>query len=192
MWTLEELALAFQREDVGGEFGRNRDSDFLALNPNGLVPVIVDGDVVLWESNTIVRYLAARYGRAAPADSPLWEPDEAQRARIERWMDWQLSLATPALNLLTSALVHKSAKVTPADDVERAKRQLADGMRILDQELGMRNFLAGERFSLADIAVGVIAYRERALPVVREALPNLQRWYAEVSARPAFLRSVPI
>ena len=192
MWTLEELSLAFEREDVGGEFGRNRGPDFLALNPNGLVPVLIDGDAVLWESNTIVRYLAARYGREIPQESPLWEPDAVQRAHIERWMDWQLSLAAPAVSLVTSVLVHKPPKVVPADDLERAKRQLAESMRIIDHELSGQRFLAGERFTLADIAVGVIAYRERALPIVREVLPNLQRWYDELASREAFIKSVPV
>jgi glutathione S-transferase len=192
MWALEELRLPFEREDIGGEFGRNREPDFLALNPNGLVPVLIDGPTALWESNTILRYLAARYGVDSPRESPLWQPDAAKRALIERWLDWQLSLATPAVSLLTRALVLNPAKVVPADDLERAKRQLADATRIVDQHLGNRRFLEGERFSLADIAIGVIAYRERGLPIVRESLPNLQRWYEELAAREAFVKSIPI
>jgi glutathione S-transferase len=186
LWGLEELQLRYAREDVGGEFGRNRDPEFLALNPNGLVPVLIDGDLVLWESNTILRYLGAKYGEGL-----LWESDPGKRALIDRWLDWQLTVVTPSVSLLTMALVFKPPKLLPPEEIENAREKLARALRIVDRELAGKSFLGGERLSLADISVGVVAYRWLALPIEREPLPNLQRWYAGLSARPAFVSSVP-
>jgi glutathione S-transferase len=187
LWALEELQLRYEREDVGGEFGRNRDPEFLALNPNGLVPVLIDADVVAWESNSILRYLGAKYGEGA-----LWESDPGKRARIDRWMDWQLTVVSPSVSLLTMALVFKPPKLLPGEEISNARERLAGAFRILDRELSGKSFLGDERFSLADISVGVVTYRWLALPIEREPLPNLQRWYAGLSARPAFVSSVPV
>jgi glutathione S-transferase len=187
IWALEELQVRYEREDVGGEFGRNRDPEFLALNPNGLVPVLIDGDLTLWESNSILRYLGAKYG-----DGALWESDPGKRALIDRWMDWQLTVVTPPVSLLTMALVFKPPKPLPPEEIGNAREKLARAFRILDRELSGKSFLGGDRLSLADIAVGLVAYRWLALPIERESVTNLQRWYAGLSARPAFVSSVPV
>jgi glutathione S-transferase len=187
LWALEELNLPFEREDIGGEFGRNREPAFLALNPNGLVPVLVDGNLALWESNTILRYLAARYGQGS-----LWEPDAVQRALQERWLDWQLSLVTPALNLLAGALVVKPPQARSPEEIDRARNQLDEAFRILDRELAGKAFLGGDRLSIADIAVGVAVLRWFGLPIERAALPELQRWYDTLASRPAFRNKVAV
>jgi len=187
IWALEELQVRYEREDIGGEFGRNRDPEFLALNPNGLVPVLIDGDLTLWESNSILRYLGAKFG-----DGALWESDAGKRALLDRWMDWQLTVVSPSVSLLTMALVFKPPKMLPPEEIENAREKLARAFRILDRELSGKPFLGGERLSVADIAVGVVTYRWLALPIEREPLPSLQHWYAGLSARPAFVSSVPV
>ena len=83
-WILEELGIPYQQEDVGGKFGKNKEKEYLDLNPMGLVPTLIDDDIVLWESNTIVRYLAKKYSFDAMSPS-----DDGMRAKLELWMDWQ-------------------------------------------------------------------------------------------------------
>ena len=187
LWCCAELGLPFEREDYGGAYGKVKEPAFLALNPNGLVPVMVEDGFTLWESNTILRYLGARHGlgRLVPADP-------RERAAIERWMDWQLSALNPAIGPLFLALVRGApAERTPAaikPAMERTTRALA----ILDRQLEGRSFVGGEGLTVADIALGIFAYRWFSLPIDRAAMPALAAWYARLGERAGFREHVMI
>ena len=185
LWCLDELGLPFEREDVGGAFGRNRDPGYLALNPNGLIPTLVDAGRVLWESNTILRYLAASYDTGE-----LWEPDPARRAVGEKWMDWQLSVLAPPMTPLFVQLVRTQETERDAALVAKSASKAAAAFRILDQALRDAPWLGGPRFTIADIPCGVLAYRWMPLPIERPDLGSLEDWYARLSVRPAYRRQV--
>lgn len=177
VWCADELGLAYERIDAGGRFGRNDTAEYLAMNPNGLVPVIEEDGFVLYESNAIVRYLAARHASLLPADP-------RARADVDRWMEWQSTSYTPAMTAIFWQLVRTPVAQRDAAAIEasRAKSEKLSG--ILDAHLASRRYLAGDAFSAADIVVGCAAHRWLNLPMEREPRPNLERWYAELAARP--------
>ena len=185
LWCCEELGLSWQRSDLGGPYGGNRDPDYLALNPNGLIPTLIDGDSVLWESNTIIRYLASQYG-----DGALWISDAAVRARAERWMDWQLTTINPPMVPLYVNLIRTPQEGRDIGQIETAHRALTNAFAILDQALARSAFLGGSRFSVNDIPLGVATYRWLNLDIAREDCPNLKRWYDALSQRSAFQKQV--
>ena len=185
LWMLDEIGLAYEREDIGGPFGRNKDPEYLALNPNGLIPTAVDGDLVLWESNTILRWLGAVHSAGT-----LWPTDPVARARGEMWMDWQLTV----LNGLMVNVFHPLVRLAEADRdpaaVAAAVKKWGEAWAILDDHLSRNDFVGGATFTVADIPIGPLAYRWYELPIERPALKNLQRWYDAMRARPAFARHV--
>jgi glutathione S-transferase len=182
MWAIGEIGLPHQRIDIGGPFGKNREPAYLAKNPNGLVPTLEEEDgFVLWESNAIVRYLAAKH-RA----SVLEPADPHARARANAWMDWQLSVAAPAISDAFMGLVRTPPEKRNHAAIEESKKRTTAAMMILNGELGSRAYVAGEAFSYGDIPVAVMAYRYRALVPERPTLPHFERWYAAIAARPAF------
>jgi len=188
MWAVGELGVPHQRIDVGGAFGKNKEPDYLAMNPNGLVPTLQDGDFVLWESNAIIRYLARREGKLIPAD-----PKAA--AMAEQWMDWQQTVYNPSIGPVFWNMIRTPPDKRDMALVERQKAAAIAAAQILDARLGKSTYVAGERFSIGDIPVGATTFRVRALVPGRPALPNLERWYAAISARQAFkdhIGSVPL
>ena len=180
VWCADELALDYQRIDAGGKFGRNDTPGYLAMNPNGLVPVIEDDGFVLAESNAIVRYLAARHG-----PTPLWPDDPRRRAEADRWMDWQSTEFTPAMRDVFWGLVRtpQAQRDTAAIEASRAKSERYAG--ILDGVLAGRPWVAGDAFTVADIVNGCAAHRWLHLPIARVARPHIERWYEELKSRPA-------
>jgi len=146
LWCCAELGLEYQREDVGGKFGGNQEPAYLALNPTGFVPTLIDGDFVLWESNTIIRYLASREGRLIPGDIQ-------GRADVERWMDWQLFMVAPPHVPLFVGLVRTPPEQRNWTKINKGREQTARAFTILDGELGVRAWVAGDQFSVADIAL---------------------------------------
>ena len=190
MWAIGELNLKYERLDVGGAFGKNRDPEYLAMNPNGLVPTMVEGDFILWESNSIVRYLARVYGAGTLEPS-----DQKEIARASQWMDWQLSVAGPAIFAAFWGLIRTPAEKRDMAAISESQRKSTDAMKMLDAQLGRTAYVAGDRFSMGDIPVGVIAYRFRQLCPERPALPHLERWYAAIEKRQAFqdhVGSIPL
>lgn len=186
VWAAGEVGQAFERVDVGGPFGGLDTPEFRAMNPNGQIPVLEDGAFRLWESNSIVRYLAARYGAA-----DLWEADPARRADAERWMDWMLSELQPATAPVLRGVVRKEPGFADPRTIEAGMKRTETLMAILDAQLADRPFLAGERFGVADIAVGCGAHRWLNMPVERSARPHVQRWYEALFARPAARAALP-
>lgn len=180
VWAAGEVGQSFERIDCGGSFGGLREPVFLAKNPNAQIPVLEDGEVCIWESNSIVRYLAARYGSGW-----IWEEDPALRADADRWMDWMQSELQPALTPVLWGLVRKVPEHMDPAKIAASAAKAERLMEILDNHLATRGFLAGERFGMADIAVGCGAHRWLNMPVERTPRPHVQRWYETLFARPA-------
>src|ERR1700729_1449536 len=137
LWCLSELDLAFQRIDAGMAFGLNREPDYLAMNPNGRVPTLVDGDFVLWESNSIMRYLVLAY---AP-QSPLYPQAPKLRAGVDRWLDWTLSTLQPVERPVFWGLVRTPAEARDMIAIQKDADPAAAEWRIVDTELGTRSFV---------------------------------------------------
>jgi len=181
MWAIGDLGLEHERVDIGGPFGKNKDPAYLAMNPNGLVPTVEDGDVMIWESNSIVRYLATKYG------SGKLEPvDLKTRALASQWMDWQLSVAAPAIFGAFWGLIRTPPEKRDHAAIAESQRKTTEAMKIFDANLAKRAYAAGENFSMGDIPVGIMVYRFRQLVPDRPPLPNLERWYAQIEKRPGF------
>jgi glutathione S-transferase len=190
MWGVGELNLKYERLDVGGGFGKNKEPDYLAMNPNGLVPTLVEGDFILWESNSIVRYLARAYGAGTLEPS-----DPKQIARASQWMDWQLSVVGPAIFQAFWGLIRTPAEKRDMAAIAESQRKTTEAMKMLDTQLGRTAYVAGDAFSMGDIPVGVMAYRFRQLCPERPNMPNLERWFAAIEKRPAFqdhVGSIPL
>lgn len=183
LWTCVELDLPFEREDWGSGFQPTDSPQFLALNPNAMVPVLVDGDNVLWESNTICRYLATRYGagRLLPADA--WH-----RAQVEQWMDWQATELNNAWRYAFMALVRGSPSHNDAVQAAASVTQWNRHMGILDRQLDRTGaFVAGAEFSLADIVLGLSVNRWLMTPIERPLLSAVNSYIARLGERPAYL-----
>ncbi len=181
MWAIGELALDHEHIDMGLEFGSNRTPEYLALNPNGLVPTLKDGDFVLWDSNSIVRYLAGRYGAGT-----LEPADPKMRALANQWMDWQLSVFLPAHEPLFFGMVRTPPEKRDHAAIAQSKARTIAAAKIFDAELGRHAYTVGDSFSMADIPMGIRIYRFRQLVPERPPLRNIERWYAMIEKRPAF------
>jgi glutathione S-transferase len=174
------LAVPFERIDAGHEFGIVGTPEYRARNPNGLVPLIEDGDLVLWESNVIVRYLCAQHSLGN-----LYPKDLAQRFDAERWMDWQQTRLNPAGEPAFIQLVRTPADRRDAAVIEKSVAATESLMALLDAHLERRAFMAGDAFTMADIPIACEFDRWQALPRERPARPNLERWYRGLLAHPA-------
>lgn len=192
MWAVGELGLPHQRIDIGGPFGKNKEPAYLAMNPNGLVPTLEEEDgFLLWESNSVVRYLAAKYDK----ENVLEPKDLRERALASKWMDWQLSVAGPAIFAAFWGLIRTPPEKRDAAAIKASQEKTTDAMKMLDAQLGKTQFTAGNSFSFGDIPVGIICFRYRALVPDRPPTPNLDRWYAALAKRKAFnehVVSVPL
>jgi len=179
VWCADELGLSYERIDAGAAFGIVNTAQFLAKNPNGLVPVIEEDGFVLYESNAIVRYLAARDGPGS-----LWPEELRARADADRWMEWQSTSYTPAMLQAFLNLVRTAPPQRDPAAIEASRAKTEKLTAIVDAHLAHRRYLTGERFTPADIVVGCATHRWLNLPVARESRPNLERWYAELKSRP--------
>jgi glutathione S-transferase len=185
MWAIGELGLPHERIDVGGAFGKNNEPAYLAMNPNGLVPTLEEDGFVLWESNSIVRYLAAKYGAGT-----LEPADLRARARASSWMDWQLTVAGPALTPVFWGLIRTPPEKRDHAAIEAGKIKSMAAMKILDAQLAKTAFVAGDALSMGDIPVALITYRFRRLVPDRPGLDHLERWFTAIEQRPAFKEHV--
>jgi glutathione S-transferase len=192
LWLLDDLALPYERIEAGLQFGRVNDADFRALNPNGKIPVLEDGDYVLWETNAILRYLAMRHGGAA--GRALYPVDPAARASVDRWLDWQLSTLSPSERGMFWGLVRTPPAQQDWAAIHASVAASAACWRILDARLAAGGaFVEGARFTLADIVLGTLVHRWFAVEVDgRPDFPALLRWYEALHARPGFRRWVGV
>jgi glutathione S-transferase len=187
LWCCRELDLSYERIDAGMQFGRNTEPDYLAMNPNGRIPTLVDGDFVLWESNSVMRYLALSYGKG----SSLYPEAPKARSAVDRWLDWTLSTLQPVDRPVFWALVRTPVGRRDMKAIQKDADAEAVQWRIVDAQLATRSFIEGEQFTLADIAIGAYARRWFGVEgIIKPRLPNLERWFAQFSSRPGFVQFV--
>jgi glutathione S-transferase len=193
MWAVGELKLEHTRIDVGGAYGKTKEPAYLAMNPNALVPTLEEEDdgFTLWESNSIVRYLAGKHDKAG-----VLEPKDAHaRALASQWMDWQLSVLGPAITPAFWGLIRTPEDKRDMAAIKASQEKTVTAMLMLEGQLAKTPFVAGPAFSYGDIPVGVMCYRYRQLVPDRPKTPNLDRWYDAISKRKAFqdqVGSVPL
>ena len=180
VWTAQELALDFQRTEAGGLFGVVRTPDYMALNPNSLVPVIEDDDYVLWESNVIVRYLCAKH---SPGE--LYPTDLHERFDAERWMDWQQTTLNPASRPGFWQLIRTPPEQRNDALIAESNAAVEALMATLDAHLAQHHFMVGDRFTVADIPLACEVHRWFGLPQARQSRPHIERWYGSICARQA-------
>ncbi|ATE63416.1 glutathione S-transferase family protein [Rhizorhabdus dicambivorans] len=182
-WAAVEAGIDHERRDIGGKFGFT--DAYLAMNPNRLIPTIEDDGFVLWESNAILRYLAAKY---APA---LWPDDLRARALADRWMDWQTSYAPAQFNAFWGIV-----RTAPADRdlaaIAASAATCGEKMAILDAALAEKPWLSGDSFRIGDIPMGVYAHTWFTLDIERPARPHVEAWYERLKARPGYADNVMI
>jgi glutathione S-transferase len=178
IFALEEIGTRYTREDYGRDFGNTTTEAYRKLNPNSKVPTLIDGDAVIWESNTILRYLAATYAPTLTGATP------AERSQVERWQDWLLA----ALNAPFLAVFREARKKPEERGAEfaTASSDLLSQLKILEGHMAERQFIALNRFTIADAALAPIVKRCLAFPIERAALPSLEKWQKAIEARPAF------
>ncbi len=177
-WFAEELGITHVRHDVGGKFGM--DADYLALNPNALIPTIEDDGFVLWESNAILRYLAAQHG-----GDRWWPADAAQRGLMDRWMDWQIDYAELQRDAFVN-LVRRTPAERDAAAILRSAERCAQRLTVLERHLGGQPWLSGAEFGIGDVPMGVYIHSWFALDIPRPELPNIANWYARLQSRPGY------
>ena len=180
VWTAQELGLDFERHEAGGVHGVVKTPAYVALNPNSTIPVLQDADLVLWESNVITRYLCAKYSKANFYPEDLYERFDA-----ERWMEWQQTTVNPASRNGFWHLIRLPVAERDPALVAQSNAAVEPLMGILDAHLATRRYMAGERFTMADIPLGCEVHRWFGLPQPRAPRPHIERWFAELSARPA-------
>ncbi|WP_176591122.1 glutathione S-transferase family protein [Sphingobium sp. EM0848] len=183
-WFASEIGLPYVRHDVGGQFGMS--DAYVAMNPNRLIPTIEDGDVVLWESNAILRYLAARY-----APRTMWPADPAARAQGDKWMDWQFSFADAQRGAFLN-LIRRKPEERDAAALAKSARQSGEAMLILDHALAGQAWLSGESFGVADVPMGAYAHTFFTLEMERPDVPHARAWYDRLRERPAYVETVMI
>jgi glutathione S-transferase len=175
---LEELGLKYVREDYGRQFNNTNTDAYRKLNPNMKVPTLIDGDLVTWESNTILRYLAATHRPAMNGATP------AEKTQVGRWMDWLLaSLNTPYVAVFKDA--KKPAAERSADFPAQSADMIAQ-LKILDGHVAGKAWFALDRLTIADISLAPIVKRCLEFPIEKPAFPELSRWQQSINARPAF------
>jgi glutathione S-transferase len=187
LWCAEEIGLPYEAIPAGGAFGLTADPAYRAMNPNGLVPTIRDGDFVLWESNAIVRYLAGRY-----ADGTLAPESPTLRASADRWMDWTTSSFAAPFRDVFWGMVRTPPDQRDMAAIEAGRARCASLLAMVDQALAEQPYLSGPSFGMGDIPLGCFAYAWFAMPIERPDLPHLSAWYERLSARPAYRKAVMI
>jgi glutathione S-transferase len=189
MWCIGELGLPYERHDAGHHYGGTDTLAFLAMNPNGTVPVLCDdGSEPLWETAAILRYLSGRYGTA-----PFWPTEGIARAKIDKWTEW--SKINVALNF-TGPIFWRVIRTAPDDQdslaISQAIATLDRFLDIAEARLSSTTFLAGHDFTLADIQFGHVLFRYFDIPITRRGRPALRRYYDTLTERHAFREHVMV
>lgn len=186
LWCAEEVAVPYEAIDAGGAFGLVDGPEYRAMNPNGRIPMIEDDGLVLWESNAIVRYLAARY---AP-DTALYPQDVVARANADKWMDWTTSSLADPFKPLFWGVVRTPAEQRDKASIEAATQVCAEILAVADKALAEQPYLSGNAFGMGDIPLGSFIYAWFEMPIERPPLPSLQAWYERLKLRPAYRMAV--
>lgn len=186
LWLLAELGLPYVHRQVGGAAG-GLDEAYRRLNPNGLVPTLQDGDLTIWESHAIVRYLASAYGQAG-----LWPANPRQRALVDQWTDWTATTFQPAWIGLFWSLVRTPPQLRDATAIAALHARCLELFGILDAQLARAPYLSGDEFGYADVVAGVALYRWFDMAIERPPMAAVGAWYARLSQRPAFRETVMV
>ena len=185
MWAVEELGLEHERIDAGGAFGGLDSAEYGAMNPNRRIPVLRDGETVVWESQACVRYLASKYG-----SNGLWAEDPAERSLADRWMDWKVTTLQPLLHIMFWGLVRTAEAERDMVAIGRAAEDIGPVWRILDEHLSESRYVAANHLTMGDIPLGCAWWRYVNLDIVRPSFPNIDLWYQALKARDAYRRHV--
>ena len=187
LWCLAELDLPFERIDAGMQYGVTQEAHYLAMNPNARVPTLVDGDYALWESNSIMRYLCMAYR----PDTSIYPKEPRLRAAVDRWLDWTLSTVQPVDRPVFWGLVRPPPAQRDMAAMQKAADAEAEVWRIAEHHLSTRRFIEGDKFSIADIALGAYARRWLGVEgITRPKQPHLERWFALLGERKGFAKFV--
>jgi glutathione S-transferase len=181
LWCCGELGLKYDRVDAGGKFGVTNTPEYLAMNPNGLVPTIQDDGLILWESHAIVRYLSRKHGRGT-----LWPGDDKAAANADRWMEWYSTTLWQNLRPVFWNLVRVEPDKRDMKLVEDGRRKMADNLKMVELNLADGPHIAGNSFTMADIPMGVALHRWFQLPIQRPEYPRLAAYYERLKQRPGF------
>ncbi len=187
LWLVDEIGIPHQHVPLGGAHGGLATPKMRAMNPNGLVPIIEDDDLVVWESHAILRYLASRHGAGR-----FWSDDPGERSQWDRWLDWARAFQEDFLNGVFWGLYRTPEPQRDWPAIERAIARTGQHLELLDRVLAGRDFLLGDQFTLADIPAGALLYRCLALDIAWPETPNVDAWYARLCARPAYRSRVMI
>jgi len=189
LWCCSELNLKYNRIDAGGQFGVNDTPEYLAMNPNGLVPTIADDGLILWESHAIVRHLARKHGQGS-----LWPQDEKVAADADRWMEWYSTTLWNNLRPVFWNLVRVAPEKRDTRLVEDSRKKMADNLKMVEANLARRSYMTGETLTVGDIPMGVALHRWFMLPIERPQYPNLTAYYERLKQRPGFAQhcAVPL
>ena len=184
LWCAAELELSYSHINAGGAFGKVNDELYRSLNPNGLVPLLQDDDFVLWESNTIVRYLCAKQA------SDFYPSDLQARANAEKWMDWTTSTLADPFKAVFWGIVRTPADQQNWDSINAGRQACIDALKTVEQALAEQSYLSGQAFGMGDIPLGCFIYAWFEMPIERPAMPHLEAWYQRLQQRPAYRKAV--
>lgn len=186
-WALAELGLAYEHIPLGGKYGGNKSAEYLAMNPNGLVPTLRDGDMVMWESHSIVRYVAAKYGAGS-----LWPEDPAVRFFADQWADWAATTFQRGwIDVFWLLMRTPEAQRNPTA-IAKAQAETERCFAIMDARLAQSRFLGGDDLTYGDIPAGIAMFRWTTMPIERQSHPNVERWHAELRSRKPYRDMVEI
>jgi glutathione S-transferase len=183
MWAVQEMQMPFERREAGGAFGVVQEPSYKAMNPNSRIPTLQISEFYLYESNAILRFLGERSGQFVPK-SPY------AKAKMNQWLDWQQTTVIPPLTPVFWGLVRTPPEKRDLAHIAENALKTTQAFEILDAQLAQTRFTVDEKLSLADFALGPMAYRYLELVKDRPALPHLMRWFTEISARPAFVQHI--
>ena len=184
LWLCEDLKIPFERTDAGMQFGVNKTQSFLQLNPNGLVPVIKDNELVLWESHAILRYLSKKHD----VSDTFYPKSVHQSAKIDQWLDWYNTTAWPVMRPLFWGLIRTKPEERNLTELEKTRIQMSSILNILDDQLKSSTWVAGDHFTIADLPLALIAFRWFNLPIEREEYQHLSRWFKQIELRPGYIK----
>lgn len=181
LWAIGELNLPYEHINAGGDAGNLDQPEFLAMNPHGRIPVLMDEDVAIWESNSIIRYLCATHGQ-----DRLWAELPPKRSLAERWMDWELATLQPDFLDLFWSFYRTPEDLRNQQNIQHSSERCQKHFTLLDAHLATQAFLAGDEFTMGDIPVATSLYRYFEMGVLTPEIPNVRRWYSELSQRQSY------
>ena len=184
LWLCDELNIEYDREDWGRGFRSPKEAEFIKLNPNATIPVIIDADLVLWQSNSIIRYLANQYQGQA-----LYPETAKPRALIDQWMDWQALELNHSWTYALMNLFRKSPDHQDPNLVKKSINAWTENMRILDEQLAKNGaYIIGDQFTLADIPMGLSVQRWYLTPFEKTEFHHVKKYYELLSQRAAYMK----